>query len=111
MMSLNSHKPIRVAKRIIGLVLVTFGSFIMLGVLAWLVVYFAEQGLSFSSLKRSFSIEIFYWMPVLIFCIPGFMMLFHGRRLMRNDSVNWIELFLFVTVTALVIFILINFEL
>lgn len=111
MKSLKLSDPIIVAKRIFGLILVTFGCLVMLGALAWLFAYFVGQGLSFSSLQRSFGVEIFYWMPVLIFCIPGFMMLFQGRRLMKNDPVNWIELLLLVTVTALVIFTLINFEL
>ena len=107
---LKPSEPIRKIKRIIGLTVTTFGSLIMLGVLAWLVAYFAERGLSLSSLKRSFGAEVLYWTPVLFFCIPGFILLAQGKRLMRNNVINWLEFFLVIAVTALVIFTLINFE-
>lgn len=108
---LKPSESIRKTKRIIGLIAMTFGSLIMLGVLAWLVAYFAERGLSLSSLKRSFGTEVLYWTPVLFFCIPGFMLLSQGKRLMRNNTINWLEFFVIIAITALVIFTLINFEL
>jgi len=107
----NSSELIRITKRVIGLIVVTFGSLIMLGVFVWLAAYFIERGLSLEALQRSFGAELLYWIPVLFFCIPGFMLLFHGKRLMRNDAINWLEFLMVITVTGLVIFTLINFEL
>ncbi len=107
----NLDDSIRIIKRFIGLIVVTFGSLILLGVFVWLVAYFIERGLSLESLQRSFSVEIFYWTPVLFFCLPGFMLLFHGNRLMRNDTINWLEFILVIAVTVIVIFTLINFGL
>jgi len=68
-------------KRFFSTLLIISGSIVMLWTLLWLFSYFYERGTDAENLRAAFGHELFFWSPVAIFFIPGFLLIQHGRRL------------------------------
>ncbi len=79
-------------KRFFSIVLIIFGSIIMLWTLLWLLSYFIGRGMSADALSASFSHELLFWLPVCIFFIPGFLLIQHGRRLLDQQHTSAIAI-------------------
>ena len=94
------HEPIRRFKRYFGLFALTEGVLVLLGTLVWIALYFAERGMAIDSLRSTIIDEFFYWSPILIFDVPGLLLVFHGKRMMDNEPIS---LFEFVTTLGLVV--------
>ena len=103
---LNLHEPLMKFKRIMGVVVVTMGAFVLLATMAWLVADFAGRGVDLAALEASFGSEFGFWSPVLIFNVPGLLLVFHGARMMRDAPLSLLEavevLALLVTTIAVV---------
>lgn len=97
---LNVREPLRKCKRITGITVVTLGALVLLGTMAWLIAYFSERGFNPATLRTSFSSEFGYWAPVLIFNLPGLLLVFHGKRMIRNAPMSLLE---YVEVLGLVV--------
>jgi hypothetical protein len=87
----NLREPLRKLKRLIGIFVVSIGVFVLLAMLAWLVAYFTERGFDMTALRTSFGSEFGYWSPVLIFSVSGLLMVFHGKRMIRNAPISLLE--------------------
>lgn len=72
-------------KRASGIFLVVCGSIVMLWTLLWLASYFIGRGMSAGGFSASLGHELFFWLPVCIFLIPGFLLIQHGRRLLDQQ--------------------------
>lgn len=101
----KARKPARKFHRRIGIAVGTMGLFVLISTLTWLIVYFAAHGISLETLKASFGNEFVHWSPVLILSLPGLLLIFHGKRMMRNEPTSLLQLLevlaLLVTVAAI----------
>ena len=95
---------LRQFKRIISLVLVSLGLFMLFSTLAWIIGYSTGRGFDIAVLRSSFGSEFGYWSPVLILIMPGLLLLFHGVRMLRNVSPSLLEV---VEVLALVVTVIV----
>ena len=75
-------------KRFTAIFLVTCGAIVVLWTFLWLFSYFIGRGLDVEGLEAAFSDELLYWVPVLVFCIPGFLLIHHGRRLLDKRQLH-----------------------
>ena len=82
---------------------------VLLSTLTGLILYFAGHNNSQEASWATFTNEFGYWGPVLIFCVPGLLLVFHGKRMMRCTSVSLLELVevLAAIVTTIAIFLLV----
>lgn len=87
----DSRNPMRTAKHWYGLTLVTTGVIVSAATLVWVAGYFVTRGLDSESLRLAFGAQFAHWAPVLIFCLPGLLLVFHGRRFMRDMTVSLSE--------------------
>lgn len=101
----KAPKPARKFHRRIGIAVGTMGLFVLISTLTWLIVYFAAHGISLETLKVSFGNEFVHWSPVLILSVPGLLLIFHGKRMMHNESTSLLQLLevlaLMVTIAAI----------
>lgn len=86
--SANLREPLQRFKRLVGVVLVTTGAIVLVATQAWVVAYFVERGVD---LDGSFGREFWFWSPVLLFNVPGLLLVTHGARMMRNAPVASLE--------------------
>ena len=102
----KSREPMQKFKRLTGIVAITVGVAVLSATLAWLVAYFAARGSDLAALRASFGTEIGYWSPGLIFTVPGLLLVFHGKRIMRNAPISMLE---FVEVLAWLVMTIVVF--
>ena len=100
------REPMKKFKRLTGILVITVGVAVLSATLAWLVTYFAARGSDLAALRASFGTEIGYWSPVLIFTVPGLLLVFHGKRIMRNAPISMLE---FVEVLAWLVMTIVVF--
>jgi hypothetical protein len=100
------REPMKKFKRLTGMLVITVGVAVLSATLAWLVAYFAARGSDLAALRASFGTEIGYWSPVLIFTVPGLLLVFHGKRMMRNAPISLLE---FVEVLAWLVMTIVVF--
>ena len=102
--SSKTCKPVRKSQRRIGIAIGIIGVFVLISMLTWLIVYFVAHGISLETLRASFGNEFVHWSPVLILSVPGVLLVFHGKRMMRSESTSLLELLevlaLMVTIAA-----------
>jgi hypothetical protein len=106
--SSKARRPPRQFQRPIGIAVGTMGVFVLISTLTWLIVYFAAHGFSLEALKASFGNEFAHWSAVLILSVPGLLLIFHGKRMMRNQSISLFDLFevLALMVTTIAVFLM-----
>ncbi len=82
------RKPPSKFQRHIGIAVGTMGVFVLISTLSWLIVYIVAHGISLEALQASLVNEFVHWSPVLIFSVPALLLIFHGKRMMRNESIS-----------------------
>ncbi len=79
-------------KRPGGIAAVTVGVVVLSAMLVWLAAYFVSRTVDPVALRASFGSEFGYWAPVSILAIPGLLLIFHGKRMMRDVPMSLLEL-------------------
>ena len=105
---LNLREPLKKFKRLTGIAVLTVGVVVLLATLAWLVAWFASRAADLAVLRASFGTEFAYWVPVLVFFVPGLLLIFHGKRMMRDASVSllgFVEVFGSLAMIVVVFFL------
>jgi hypothetical protein len=80
-------------KRLTGIAAITVGLVVLSAMLVWLAIYFGARGVDLAALRASFGPEFGYWGPVLLLAVPGLLLVFHGKRMLRDAPVSLLELF------------------
>ena len=108
-MTIHSSKartPPRKFQRRIGIAVGSMGVFVLISTLSWLIVYFVAHGISLEALEASFGNEFVHWSLVLILSVPALLLIFHGKCMMRNESISLFELVEVLALMATIIVVL-----
>lgn len=84
-----------------SILLIIIGAIILLATFSWLAFYIIETKFEAASLGLIFSNELWYWLPVAFFSIPGILFIYHGLSLLKNKKLSFISfgeiVFMFAT--------------
>ena len=83
----------------------TLGGIVLGAIIVWLAGYFSARGFDLPALRASFGSEIGYWAPVLVLCVPGLLLVFHGRRMLRNAPISLLAIVEVAALLAVVVVI------
>ena len=69
----------------------TVGVIVLSAILVWLAVYLVSRGAAPVALRASFGPEFGHWAPVSLLAVPGLLLIFHGKSIMRDAPVSFLE--------------------